>query len=105
MLLPEQYSIEIPASKLDGYLLNRSHDLGWSKANYFFEHGVNTTNLLKNVLLQIISQGSPTEEIKNEFGSKYIVDGTIVDFNIRLRTVWIVLKGENICRFVTAYPL
>ncbi len=104
MHLPELYTIEIGASKMSGYLLNPSHPLGWSKAKYFFEHGIISEDELRKILLKIISENEITETITTEFGSKFIVNG-IIPPNMQLRTIWVVLKGENICKFVTAYPL
>jgi hypothetical protein len=105
MFLDEQYSIEIAPAKLHEYLLNRSHPLGWSKASYFFEHGIESVKTLQNILLNIVSKNPIAEIIKTEFGTKYIVEGRIDEHNVSLRTVWVVLNEENVCRFVTAYPL
>jgi hypothetical protein len=43
--------------------------------------------------------------METSFGLKYIVDGVVKKYDIRLRTVWIVEEGQNICKFVTAYPI
>lgn len=62
--------------------------------------------MLENLLRMLINQNKVTETTKTEFGTKYVVDGLLTgNTNAVLRTVWIVLNGENICRFVTAYPL
>lgn len=105
MFLSELYDIEIAPAKLSEYLLNRSHPLGWSKANYFFEHAIENADVLQKILLDIISENKVAKTIKTEFGIKYIVEGTIESFRIKLRTVWVVLNEENVCRFVTTYPI
>lgn len=56
MFLPERYDIDIPSVKLNEYLLNRSHPLGWSKANYFFEHSIETADVLRKIVLDVISK-------------------------------------------------
>lgn len=97
MFLPEQYKIEIATAKLNEYLLNRSHPFGWSKANYFFGHAIESMDVLQKILIDIISRN---KVIKTEFGRKYIVDGMKEEFNVSLRTVWVVLKGENSCKLL-----
>lgn len=44
---------------------------------------------------------------RTDYGQKYIVRGTIVGTaarNAKVLTAWIVLHGEEVPRFVTAYP-
>jgi hypothetical protein len=58
------------------------------------------------LLVEIISNNFVKETIQTEFGTKYIVEGRVsLQRTAVLKTVWIVLNGENICRFVTPYPL
>lgn len=52
----------------------------------------------KKLLGDIISKNEVVKTIETEFGRKYIVDGRREEFNIILRTVWVILRGENICR-------
>jgi hypothetical protein len=43
---------------------------------------------------------------RTDYGQKYIVRGTIAGMagSVKVLTVWIVLDGEDVPRFVTAYP-
>ena len=48
------------------------------------------------------------EKIESPFGIKYIIDGQMKFSNgesVTVRTVWIIETGQNIPRFVTAYPV
>ena len=105
-MLTEQFQIETDAKKLKEYLLNLQHPDGWSKAKFFRQQGFNTEEELKDLLLHLISNNSSKQSVQTGFGVKYVVDGQVSPESFTmLRTVWIVLEGEKICRFVTAYPL
>jgi hypothetical protein len=105
-MLPDLFQIEISDTKITGYLLNLQHPDGWGKAKFFRQHGFTTTDAVKALLLFIIQQHEVKETIQTDFGVKYIVEGAAFACSpILLRTVWIVLKGENSCKFVTAYPI
>lgn len=105
MFLAQHYTIQIEPLKLFGYLLNLSHPEGWGKAKYFHEHGISSAEKLHSLLLEIITENEVNIIQPNAFGNKYIVDGEDSSLRIKLRTVWVVLTGENVCKFVTAYPL
>ena len=58
---------------------------------------------IRNLLLS----GDPQFREKTEFGQKYEVRGVITgpqNRSVELVTVWIVLSGEEVPRFITAYP-
>jgi hypothetical protein len=105
MLLPQHFTIEIDPLKLSGYLLNLLHPAGWGKAKYFHEHGITSEAVLRTLLLRIVNENEVTATQPNDFGIKYVVDGADENTQIKLRTVWVVLTVENVCKFVTAYPL
>ena len=105
MFLSELYKIEISTSKLTDYLFNLSHPDGWSKAKYFHEHEIRSIDELQKLLLMVIRENKVSKAMETSFGLKFIVDGVVDKFDIRLRTVWIVLEEQNICKFVTAYPI
>ena len=105
-MLPDLFLIEISSAKITDYLLNPHHPEGWSKASFFLKHGFDTEEKVKRVLFGIVQQNEIKAVTTTAFGTKYIVDGSIMPGdNNRLRTVWIVLKGEKNCKFVTAYPI
>ena len=42
------------------------------------------------------------------YGTKYMIDGVLDTPNgvmIRIRTIWIIEKGQETPRFITAYPI
>src|SRR5437868_2889666 len=105
-MLPNQFRIDINMAKINDYLLNPDHKDSWSKAKFLQKYGFTTEENVKALLNSIIQQNDVKQTIQTKYGNKYIVEGAIAnDSAVMLRTVWTVLKGENICRFVTAYPL
>ena len=109
MNLPNLERAYIPSAKLYDYLLSASHSVGKSKARFLNEFGFNESNvgLLKSGLLSIAYTEKVVEVVETPFGAKYIVDGSLLTpagITINIRTVWIIEKGENAPRFVTAHP-
>lgn len=48
------------------------------------------------------------ETIESSYGIKYVIEGIIQSPNgstIKIKTVWIIEKGETAPRLVTAYPI
>ncbi len=108
MKLTDSYRIEIHGSKLTGYLLNPMHPNSWSKAKFFMDAGITSADVLQAILIELVNENSVASTFDSPFGTKYIVEGSILltgGSTLHLRTVWIVLTGEDICKFVTAYPL
>ena len=109
MRLPGAESAIVPLEKLVGYLLSLAHPVGRSKAVFFRSLGYDETNaeLLAAGLTAIAGDNEVAEVETTEFGTKYAVEGPLVTPNgvtTSLRTVWIVVSGEEVPRFVTAYP-
>lgn len=55
---------------------------------------------------QILSQ-DVTKVEESSYGQKFIIKGPLADpagETMQIVTVWVILKGESIPRFVTAYP-
>ena len=109
MKLPNRKNVIIPKEKLTDYVLSDTHATGKFKARYFRSLGFNESNveLFENAVKKIAEQ--PIKEtLKSPFGMKYVIDGEIKtpsDEVIRLRTVWIIEKGQNSPRFITIYPV
>ena len=100
----------IPLSKLKDYLLSETHSVGKSKAKLLRSAGFNEANvtLLKESILAIAHSGQVIEAISSPHGVKYVIDGllkTPIGGFIKMRTIWIIDKGQERPRFVTAYPL
>jgi len=109
MKLPRNQEAVVPEEKVTGYLLSQSHPVGKTKARYFRRIGYNEKNVerLMEDLIRIAVSNAVSEEVDTRFGIKYIVDGHVISptgIRARLPTVWIIETGENLQRFVTAYP-
>ena len=110
MKLENKEQAYIPVAKLLDYLLSETHPVGKSKAKYFRSLGFNETNigLLKQGLLSIARSEEVKEVLSSDNGIKYVIDGTLkapTGIMIVIRTVWIIDKGLERPRFVTAYPV
>jgi hypothetical protein len=110
MKLPRNREAIVPVEKITGYLLSMTHPIGKAKAKYFRKLGYREKNVvqLKEALAAIAVTNEVTEVIATSFGMKYVVDGelaTTTGISVRVRTVWILETGDDIPRFVTAYPI
>ena len=81
-----------------------------SKAKFFRKIGFNkgNINLLEKSLLKIAKSEDIKDAITSTFGTKYIVDGSLENPTMkitRVRTIWIIEKGQNRPRFITGYPV
>ncbi len=80
------------------------------QAKFFRGLGFDESNvaILEQGLIEIAKAGQIAETVPSGYGVKYIVDGLITTpfgGQVRVRTVWIVDKGQDSPRFVTAYPM
>lgn len=110
MRLPHKEKAYIPLLKIKDYLLSETHPIGKSKAKFFRLLGFNETNidLLKQGLLTIAHTEDVKEEVSSIHGVKYIIDGLIqapAGEAVKVRTIWIIDKGQIRPRFVTTYPV
>lgn len=110
MELPNKKNAYIPPAKLKDYLLSETHSVGKSKAKILRTAGFNETNvnLLKEGLIAIAHSETIEEAISSPHGVKYVINGTLKTPEggiIKMRTVWIIERGQELPRFVTAYPI
>lgn len=110
MRLPNAEGARIDPGKLTRYLLSENHPVGRSKARFFRGIGFNESNLavLEQGLIGIVKTEAVVETVASRHGMKYVVDGMITTpsgSRVRVRTIWIIDAGQDIPRFVTAYPL
>jgi hypothetical protein len=109
MVLPGAEHAVLDASKVRDYLLSQEHPIGRFKAVFFELLGcarVDWTRLQSD-LLELCRSHDAVEGQASQFGRKYEVRGTLKGPSGRqaeVVTVWVVLAGEDIPRFVTAYP-
>jgi hypothetical protein len=107
--LPQRDKAYVPLEKVHGYLLSETHAVGKSKAKFFRTLGYNTRNSgeLIEGLINIARNEAVTEKKSSPYGTKYVIDGIFETPNgtrAKIRTVWIIERGEEIPRFVTAHP-
>jgi hypothetical protein len=94
-------------SKLDGYLLNKEHPVGGSKANWFEKAlGFNKNNSQQLSSQIIFDKSKAVQTAVTEYGTKYSqiipikgVNGKIIDVEF----VWI-KNNDGIVRLVTSIP-
>jgi hypothetical protein len=108
MKLPNPQEAIVPREKIEGYLLSPVHSVGRHKAVFFSGLGYQATEweVLADDLRAFVS--SEAQQIdETEFGTKYEVRGEITGpggHSAAIVTAWIVLRGEDFARFVSAYP-
>jgi hypothetical protein len=110
MKLPNAERASIPSQKIIGYLLSFSHRDGRSKAAFFSRFGfaADAWQRLARALRQHAVDHEVSKVEDSPFGTRYVIEGTIVTPDRRnpiIRSVWFIETGEEIPRFVTAYPL
>lgn len=107
MRLPNGEIAIIPAEKLRDYLLSRTHPVGRFKAEFFLRLGYTQQgwDVLEADIRRLL-RGNAEEGEETEYGKKYLVRGTITGPEGRgaVLTVWTILHGEDVPRFITAYP-
>ncbi len=92
------------------YLLNPANANNSGKAGFFFRFGftVERWQELADALKRHMAEHNVTGIETTEHGVKYRVEGEMHTPNTRrpfVRSVWIVLRGDDTPRFVTAYPI
>ncbi|RLA94145.1 MAG: hypothetical protein DRG25_03140 [Deltaproteobacteria bacterium] len=109
MKIPNANKAVIDSEKLHNYILSPVHPVGRFKAAFFKKLGYSTNNwkvLEQDLRNQILSQN--VNEVKlTRYGRKFIIKGFLrgpPKKTVQIVTVWAIIKGENIPRFITAYP-
>ncbi len=109
MRLPYSESAIIPEDKIIRYLLDLEHPVGRSKALFFIRQGFTLVEWWELALaLKNHARNAEVKDFQNtEFGQRFVVDGLISTPSGRtpnIRSIWIILNGEEIPRLVSAYP-
>jgi hypothetical protein len=97
--------------KIVDYLLNSAHPDNGGKAQFFESLGfsIDVPELLINALRTVAQTGEVVESVESSHGEKHVVDGPISSqtessHSRMVRTVWIIDRGLEAPRLVTAYP-
>lgn len=106
---PDWEKADIDPAKIQHYLLSPTHPIGRFKAPFFEALGYtqNEWYKLQDDLREVIRQGPALHAGRNDYGEKYTVLARIKTpsgVSRDIITVWIVLSGEDVPRFITAYP-
>ena len=109
MKLPDAAHAFVPLAKIKDYLLSETHVVGRAKAAFFYELGFTRERPedLRRALLDVARRGDIAEVVRTPYGTKYVVDGLLLaptGERVKVRTVWIVERGDFRPRLVTAYP-
>jgi hypothetical protein len=109
MNLPNATLAIVGQRKIVAYLLNPDHPDNGGKADFFTYFGF-TTDEWQRVAAALIAhaQAHPVSSLLvSPYGGKYRIDGPLECPNGRspsVRAVWIVNRGTDVPRLVTAHP-
>jgi hypothetical protein len=109
MKLPGAERAFIAPAKIRDYLLAADHPIGRAKARFFTTLGFTRPEWpqLQTALSELAATGEAELGERNPFGQKYVVRGILrgpTGITADIVSVWIILRGEDAPRFVTAFP-
>lgn len=109
MILPNAEEARVDRQNVVEYLLNVDHSDAWGKAQVFRKCGFRPSKWeeFARVLRDHASQNHVTDTNSSPFGTKYVVEGSILTptgDELPLRTVWIIEPDAVRPRLITAYP-
>lgn len=101
-------NVVVPREKLSGYLLSTTHPIGRYKSTFFLGLGYtpDVPEKLEAALKALLAISAEPGEV-TPYGQKVLSRGPITGPNGqigRIQAVWIILTGDILIRFVTAYP-
>ena len=110
MKIPNLDNAQIPEAKVSDYLLSLTHPDGGGKARFFTQFGFSPAawEVLAQALLRHATDHEIAKTEDSPYGLRYVVEGVLHTPDGRtpgVRSVWFVESGEDVPRFVTAYPL
>lgn len=109
MKLPNATKVVVGREKIANYLLNPAHPDNGGKAEFFTRLGFRRERweILAAALKALAVASEVLAASESPHGKKYILSGRIRspgDKSPLVQTVWIVDKGREAGRLVTAYP-
>jgi hypothetical protein len=109
MQLPDPDDAAVERDKILSYLLNAGHPDNGGKARFFeglgFQH--DRWETLAAAFRNLAHEATVTQSLESPHGQKYVIVGKIESPSGRVamvQTVWIVERGADMPRLVTAYP-
>jgi Domain of unknown function (DUF6883) len=109
MKLPGADKADVTREKIADYLLNPAHPDNGGKAGFFTQLGFRRDQweVLAAALKNLASAGEVATAAESPHGKKYVIVGRIQSPRGKsplVRSIWIVDKGLDTARLVTAYP-
>lgn len=109
MKLPNADKVLIQREKIADYLLNAAHPDNNGKAEFFQSFGfhLNDWETLAKAFHQAALDGDVIQHLETSHGVKYVLHAAMETPSSKLplvRTVWIIDRGQDNPRLVTAYP-
>jgi hypothetical protein len=109
MKLPAVKEAVVDHEKIVDYLLNPAHPDNGGKAGFFVLHGFHSDawEVLAAALKDLASTGEVAGTDESPHGNKFVIVGRLQSPTGKapmVRTIWIVDKGQDNARLVTAYP-
>ena len=109
MKIPNSQKAEVPESKIVDYLLSSGHPEGGPKARFFFGWGftVENWNTLASALIKQAGENDFADDETGRHGTKYTVVAPLESprgTTPPVKVIWIVAKGTEHPRLITAYP-
>jgi len=108
--LPNADQVLIQREKLTEYLLNAAHPDNNGKAEFFESFGFCLADweALAAAFRRSAAEGEVIQHLETTHGVKYVLHAALQTpsgKSPQVRTVWIVDRGRNPPRLVTAYPV
>ncbi len=109
MKLPNAHLGVVEKEKILDYLLNPAHPDNGGKAAFFLGLGFSRSDWqgLATAFGNLASTAEISKSLECSHGRKYVLDGRIASPSGKapvVRTIWIVDRGHDSPRLVTAYP-
>ena len=109
MKLPHPEQAVVEREKIVDYLLNDRHPDNGGKAAFFENVGFRREewNVLAAALLMLAQTAEVSQRVLSPHGAKYVIVGPLQapgGHTAMVLTVWIIDKGLEAARLVTAYP-
>ncbi len=110
MKLPNAEHAVVDIVKLRDYCLNASHPRGCHKARVFFATlglTARDAQYLRNALLEAATTHEAALGEADEHGQRYLLDFTLTrgDRVARIRSSWVVRRGEDVPRLTSCFVL
>ncbi|HEY5069501.1 MAG TPA: hypothetical protein VII37_06925 [Candidatus Acidoferrum sp.] len=107
--MPNTDKLVVEREKIADYLLNPAHPDNGGKAEFFVKLGFRREEweVLAAALRALAQTAEITSHAESPHGGKYVIIGQIESPAARpvaVKTIWIVDKGLDGARLVTAYP-